>query len=295
MSDDMPSLFSNRKAPLLSHFKSIYACLGPGPRPAIDILETWLLAFMRWYGREMSDAAAQGVFPNHFFGPSVTVMGPASVQYAPAVSACFSRCRDVGLSPQVSINLQDAFAQPAAIRTLADAGLAQLDLHLTAPLSDPDARDAVDLVQPLLSAGVRLRLFGTSWDWLATGILDLEDVNARFISIYPMAERKTVMNSARACGPRFGIWIDPEGCIYPCAGLMGVAEFRLGDIRVDRSEDDAPPFDMSAVAALADLAEAGPDLPRNVSGEAASRGKRLGLPVICRQHRAALGLVTELV
>jgi len=284
MPDGAGVLLADRKAPLLSRFKAVYVCLGPGPRPALSALDRWLAFFMAWYRDRVGQATVAGVFPNHFFGPSVTFLGPAPVRCADDLAALFRACRRAGLAPHIGVDAIEAAGAAARIMRLAQAGLAQADLHLNRRPDKAEAGAARALMLDLQCASVKLRLFGDSVDWLSTGALDLEALNSDFISIYPLAERIVTPRSARPCAQRFGVWIDPDGDIYPCAGLMGVDAFRIG--RVADAEGGSAPLDLSRIDGIGQWAKCGPSLPEGEVHEAPPGETGRPLPLICRRHRA---------
>ncbi|MNW39463.1 hypothetical protein D3C74_165530 [compost metagenome] len=120
------------------------------------------------------------------------------------------------------------------------------------------------------------------------GFLSYESVNSMDITIYPIKSETSNFwntipeNPINQCANHLRLYIDGDGYIYPCYGLVGLREFSLGNIKdgFENSTFVTDNYDLD----LLELKRNGPKLH-----ESTNQLQRVStLPWICERHRMEL-------
>jgi hypothetical protein len=133
-----------------------------------------------------------------------------------------------------------------------------------------------------------LGLIGPVAYWRELGLLGGRSLNRANITVYPrspreLAEMPVPQTPVRPCFGRFRVYVDVDGAMYPCLGMLGVESASLGT--VFDAFDDTGLGGRAGGLDLSGLARRGPALA-DPGLDAASR--QSALPTICERHRMAL-------
>lgn len=246
--------------------------------PDMAALQRWMRAWDRWFRAE--SGIAQGDHLHMQYRRDAVIVTDLSADALLAMRPAGDTCRELGIGFSASVLLDDALARrDAVIDGLAGGWLHAATLVATGPVPGAAALEA--LIAPLIDMGVQIRLAGDPAAFLQSGILDAPLLNARNLTIEPRGPGAMPPPDRPApCLPLMRLYVDATGDIYPCLGLLGTAQGRLGHI------DDVArgaPFAPRSGLDLQTLALAGP-----AEEDCAAPARSFGLPERCARHRAGL-------
>lgn len=247
----------------------------------------WLRGYDAWY-REVS-GVSEGFRLEHLYHRSVEIIGTDLLLLGDKLAQIAATCRELGYGFAATFQVGECLIRQKALDRLIECGnLYQLGLHQ--PDLDSQAEDggAVrKMIEGVLERGVRLGLLGSIAYFSSIGLLNSSVMNRSDVTIYPLGIGTTgappaPKNPVRPCFARFRVYVDCEGMIYPCLGLMGIPSGRLGGIR--------EPWGNSVFAGrptalnLHELATKGPAI---VASRLEGNSVRV-FPSICEHHRSDL-------
>ncbi|WP_141211917.1 hypothetical protein [Pseudanabaena sp. SR411] len=136
-------------------------------------------------------------------------------------------------------------------------------------------------------SGKGVGIIGSCEEMRKIHLFQSQVVNSTDITIYPSKKEESFTNigvpsnAPQACANRFKLYIDYDGSIYPCFGLIGLHNQAIGSIREAFSNCAlaGQPYTFDLIS----LALKGPELQEE---NAATRFT--SLPWICERHRSEI-------
>lgn len=260
----------------------------PPPRweSAARWLDTWLAKFLE------SNGVFEGRNLSWLYDRSVSILGEGVWE----LGAPLTELARVAATHGATFACEFALAPVVAAPNRFDELLAN-DAIQTLVLN-PDGVDPADAavlarVEAASRAGKALVLLGAAKFWHDAGVLDSPIVNATNFRIVPGG----LVNNSRtaddpsielppvrtsACEPRFAVYVSPEGELYPCLGLIGIAGCRLGFI------DEPPETTLLTQTPWRERLERWAALGPGLAEVSPPRADWSPLPRICALHRASL-------
>lgn len=285
---DRPAFFVDFGAgvhPLVETCRTVLVILGRDDQSALSrqilaMLEAWVPRFDAWYRRVAGIDRASRL--HLLYRREVGIATPTTVGEWHLLRPIAEACRVSGIGFGLTVDLRDAIDNVDDLRAVvADQLLSGVALAFDAHA--PFVR-ASPVVRCLVDGGLRVNFVGPVEPLVASGLIGAAGLDARQFGIEPVTDQlpRGAMAAGDSCFRRFRLIVDEKGDLYPCIGLVGVADGRLGHIS-DAISDTA----LDGRAARLDfeaLARSGPALA-DESGISASE---TGLPVVCDRHRRAL-------
>ena len=278
----------------------LYDTLPDGTRPDATRLGTWLLEYDAAFKSALGVPDGQSL--HLLYGRTLNILGDSLLEHIPAVLTIANTARACGFAVGIQLKVHQVLGSAAQLELLLDdppMASVFLDFRDVPENGEMDV-PSLNLIEQLLAAGLSLTLLVKPEVLRRMGALESVLVNAANFQIIPPGDdsvapqtqqragrsRKIIPigsllehNSAPfdPCATRMQIFIGPDGFVFPCQGLAGLAEVALCHVRdpFDSScfSPGMGPLDLAALLAL------GPDIPATASDR--------GLPV-CERHRHQL-------
>lgn len=273
--------FAGGVHPLLTAYRTVIVVLeleAPGRvvGPDLHALAAWVPRFDGWF--RGAAGIDRGRRLQLLYRRELGVVTPITPEHWDMLRPVAAACRGTGMGFGLTLDVGRC-ADPASVRAMLAADIDGVAIAFDA--DTPPLADLRPVLDAVLDSGVRVSFSGPIGPLLASGLLREPAWSGRHVSIDPTPTRPVgeVARRAEPCLRRFRLCIDSDGTIYPCSGLVGCADARLGHIRepVERTVLGGRPTALDLEA----LARRGPVLP------AAPRPARstTGLPVVCEEHR----------
>lgn len=141
-------------------------------------------------------------------------------------------------------------------------------------------------LEAIVAHGLNVGVIGEIKNIRKIELFGNEKISSADMTWYPLVAEgiaRNPPNPIRACHSRLRIYIDSRGDIYPCLGMVGFEDGALGNIRdpiVSTGLCESPVLDLLDVWEVSG--------PRIVEKSEQSNDEDMGLPEICRRHRAHL-------
>jgi hypothetical protein len=254
--------------------------------PAAELC-AWLQGYDAWY-REIS-GICEGRGLEHLYHRTVEIIGADLLLLDDKLAQIATICRELGYGFAATFPITECLTRQNAFDRLISCGhLYQVGLHQAdVEMQSVDGSAVRKLVEGVLERGVKLGLLGSIAYFTSIGLLNSSVMNRSDVTMYPLGIRTigalpNPKNPVRPCFARFRVYVDCEGMVYPCLGLMGIQSCRLGAIR--------EPWENSVFAGrstslnLHELATKGPEITASRLGG----NSELVFPSICEHHRSFL-------
>jgi hypothetical protein len=244
--------------------------------PEVDVLARFLSHYGQWFHEYV--AATRQL--HLVYARSLTIATPGLLRAPGAIRALSAAARAIGLATELSIDAKEGLENARALEDLLETDLDALYLAIEPGLAQRHPEWLKALVSHALASRASLHLSASPAVLRALGTLGSREFSSRYVSVFaaPLHPGRPVQVSGLStmpCRDHLRLYIDADGDVYPCAGLIGVARARLGNVhRPDLAQWlDATPLDFPQ------LAQTGPAL-----GEAMN-----DVPFdLCERHRRQL-------
>lgn len=251
------------------------------------LLADWVIRFDHWYKRSAGVLAGERL--HLVYHREVAIVGELPLEQVSALVRIGEACRRVGVGYSLTFDLPQAVENPEKVLSLSESGVvSSAGIRHMGPQDGIDERRAKELIETLLDRGCQLGLIGPVSYWRRIGVLGGSALNKANITVYPRhaQDLDTIpfpQTPIQPCFGRFRIYVDTEGGMYPCLGLLGVDQGRLGtvfdDFEATQLGGGQPHLDLVDWARRGP-AELGPELRR--------ADRQSALPPICERHRNAM-------
>lgn len=276
-------------SPLLAgHFRSVIFLLdaaGDDFSVPTDRLIAWIDEMNQWYVDVTGISEGRNL---HFaYHRSIELIAPRLMDFADKIERIGLSCRQMGYGFAVTVSIDEALARRDELERLVESGaLHHLGISLFDGSPETDAA-ARELVETLTTTSLQLALLGSLAVQKRIGLLSSPRVNRADITLYPATVAPGSIDSGadirQPCANRFRLYVQADGRIFPCLGLVGRPQAVLGSV-----------YQPIAETALAGLPYALPIDRLAIEGPAAEDlgdpvADTAGLPVACARHRATIG------
>lgn len=248
-----------------------------------DDLCGWLDAFEEWYERVCADS--------HAFlrmGRGLCVSCTDVKECADAVGRLLSHASDVGYSTTLMICLEELCECFDMVEDFANKSVLN-GVSITI-LGDEDGMYA-DHVEHMMGRlnehGVQLTFSGPLDSMWALKLFSSDVLNGYGCTLSPYEPEACEIvpappNPVKPCAERMGLFIAPDGMIYPCKGLIGFEEYAIGSIEKGGPDVKKSPIDLVRIMVHGPDAEVAGDTDPEVSQ-----------PWMCRRHRVELSRLSD--
>lgn len=280
---------------MLSLFRSIVVVLDAGPSsdrcglPAAKLLQ-WLPRWDAWLKDQLE--INDGGNLHLLYGRALTILGLSVEKCQPELEELGQLGSELGLTVAVNLSVVEGLRGiEHVVATLQRARVSTVYLDAREAPENAD-RDAVQmLVRNLRESGASPLLLGPVSRWMSWGLLDADFINSGNFQMVP-AGRSFLLSLRRSgvdpfelrssfdpCKERFAVFVTSDGALYPCQGLLGIEQFRIGSL------DDNVPLRISGFHSdsIAKWASRGPGCVGRVEPDPESP-----LSPICELHRAMI-------
>lgn len=270
-----------------------------GALPDATRLASWLQEYDATFKTALGVPCGQSL--HLLYGRTLNILGPRLLDQTPAVFTIAATARACGFSVGVQLKVREVLESATQLDALLEArpmGSVFLDFRDLPESGELDS-SAVRLVEKLMSAGLSLTLLARPEVLRRIGALESEIVNASNFQIIPAEDDSTGAEAPRTgrarkiipigpgvderrppfdpCATRMQIFIGPDGYVFPCQGLAGLAEFALCNVEApfDKAcfSDEGSPLDLAGLLAF------GPRIPESFSDRSLT---------VCERHRKRL-------
>ncbi len=274
--------------PFLSRLGSIGAFLASEKedfRPGSQTLVDWIPRFDAWY--RDSTGISQGRNLHLLYGREcrLAVDSLAGLEKRLFAIACAARKR--GFITNLELDLWDLLEVGD---TLIDTFQAERGFSLTLDCRKPNRPTGTEsgllrTLEAAAEATSMLTLRGDPLWWLEKGVGRSQTLGGKVFRVVPDSGGSITGPSERhisACDRRLQMTIDENGEIFPCVGLIGFQQFRLGSIHEELPK--ASPDFQELLGEVEKLGIQGPAVPPDLTVVT----KEPGFPVVCCIHRNIL-------
>lgn len=251
------------------------------------VLADWVVRFDHWY--KQTAGIMEGERLHLVYHREVAIVGDLPLEQDDALVRIGEACRRVGLGYSLTFDLPQSLVSIEKVLRMVDSGvISSAGVRYMDPEDDIDDGTAREFIETLLTRGCQLGLIGPVSYWRKIGVLGGDVLNRSNITVYPrhLQAVETLpfpQTPVQPCFGRFRIYVDVDGGMYPCLGLLGLEQARLGTI-FDEFESTQLGSQSSQLN-LAAWARQGPEeLGPNLSRD----NRQSGLPPICERHRMTM-------
>jgi len=246
--------------------------------PDLDVLAAWIIAWEEWVRAEAGFHAGKRMHLQ--YKRDVSIVTDLTVPELLKLQHVGETCHALRLGLSAPLILDSALAE----QDLLAAHVSGHWINMVSLVIDdavPDAKATEALITMLSDRGIQVRLSGDTNLFLQSGLLGSDMMNQRNVTINGRASNLSEGAPARnGCLALMRVYVDSTGVLYPCFGLLGVPEGRIGHIE---TVADGVIFDPHTDIDIDALALRGPE-----PDDCADPTERFGLPMQCERHRAGL-------
>jgi len=270
---------------LLECFKSITFMLPDEDDRRIDLITVddianWIKFYNGWYitVTGMEDEK----HPYLAYGREIEITGSCAFLVNEQLEKIYRASYECGFLLRLNLALCDLTPENSAFLVLLakSSGIA-LNVHASINIVK---EESFALLETLASENILLSFVGSHSFWSELGVLSSQIINKRLYRIIPLnLHEKRSLDTFNPCANRFHIFVDEYGGIYPCRGLLGIAEFSIGTIYDDVSKirilDANYPLDLNS------LEMRGPELINTNCIKGKGLLSSQPMPLVCHMHR----------
>jgi len=287
MPSDMRRLdFGSGRYPLAYWLKSV-AVLAPGRGRDLTVplsrLGDWIVAYDGWYKTALG--VLQGRRLHCLYHREVAFVGNSLLPAASRLAKFGHVARGLGYGVSLSVGVSEAVESEEAFFSL--AALPAFN-HVGLIFGEDDCRpENLGLVERLLArTSVKVGIIGPLGGVERMGLLASLALNRADVTIHPTGnlpggQPPPPSAWVAPCSQSFRLYVDSEGLLFPCLGLLGLPGAALGSVYepLERTVFGGKPYNLD----LGRLALAGPALDPESPAE-----RELALPWTCERHRRAV-------
>ena len=278
----------DKKSQLLNHFLSLTFVLEPNSDSSdflvpYEKLLQWLERYDSWK-KKSADLDIEHR-PFLWYGQSLTIVGSGLFSCPETSQKLLARISELGYNITLHADFMEAYENFSMLEAFCESScvssLAIFACDLDPELS-PDKLEA--FWQKLRSLRRIINISGSVDELRAYGLFSSPALNSSDLSISTYNRNlqiKAPMGISKPCNNRMTLYIDADGSLYPCFGLLGLQEYALGSV-YDDDEDEVIHLDRYPLD-LQKLMCQGPDIPQQ--GDVSPHPN---LPWLCRRHRSEL-------
>lgn len=248
----------------------------------VNRLVKWLIKYDAFFKDVLKINSGENL--HTLYHRDVSIIGSGILHLWSLLGQIGYTARNIGFSYSLTIDSSKAIADRAYLDKFISLDVVNIiGLRADANFHSVPGRDFVDLVKTLIEKGMMVSLLGDVKAFQTTLILEQPFFNASDITIYPcnlmtVPESSTKKYHVSPCYRRFRLYVDIDGMIYPCLGLVGLVNCTIGTVFADNGEIDITQRISNMPLEL--LAMKGPQIQFNDK-----QTRQTGLPFVCEVHR----------
>ncbi|KYG04951.1 hypothetical protein BE21_43825 [Sorangium cellulosum] len=253
-----------------------------------DVIAGWVERYDAWYRRVTGIHEGRRLYLAYH--RELSIVGHVPIDHPALLARIGLACRRAGMSFSVTVDVMNALKHREAFEQLLDTGLlGSIGINFPDGSERPSDSAARAMIEGWLTRDVHIGLIGPVSYYRSLGLLASSALNAASITLHPRSCEATHAGlrperPIEACFGRLRLFIDTDGFIYPCVGLLGARAARLGSVHEDIEETVLG--GRPTVLDLTTLARVGPSGASGAALLGAGRSSRRAPP--CERHRAEM-------
>ncbi|MFD0958008.1 hypothetical protein [Paenibacillus chungangensis] len=277
---------------LYQHLKSVAIMLQPDEKgedflPGSQQLIDWLARYDNWF--KESVGINDGERPYTLYNREVSLFGVDLLSVPDKLKGLAAASIEKGYAISFTVDIVDLYRQFDVVQSLCGASLlSSLGIIIDNIDLLAEHTAVADFMEKIVHLRLPVGLIGPVSLLRKHHILSLDAMNATDITIYPSMSATSPETSSmpnhpvNKCANRIQLYIDNDGHMYPCLGMLGLKDYAMGHIDQEISETalSGGHYKLN----LPQLMNKGPDLTTATK----PRQRMTTLPWICEQHRAEL-------
>jgi radical SAM protein with 4Fe4S-binding SPASM domain len=201
-----------------------------------DNLVAWIEDFNEWTKERLG--INQGRSLSSLYNREISLMGQGLLTLPDRLKAVAVKAIKLGYAFSITVDILELYRNFEVIKQLADFSyLSSLGVMITSLEQVQRISTLESFVTEVINLKRPLGLIGTRAVMRESGLLDVEAMNGTDITFYSSADSKgdTALivppNPLLPCANRFRLYVDYDGYIYPCLGLLGLTGYALGNVQ----------------------------------------------------------------
>lgn len=277
---------------MYQHMKSVAIHLCPNDTGtdyqlgSIQLMK-WLGQYDHWF--KESVGIPEGKHAGTLYNRQISVYGGGILSLPNVLRELAKTVIHLGFAFSITVDIKELYHNFSFIRSLCDESLlSEIGIYS----DNISALEEQSLIEAFIDQIVALRrpigLIGSVELLRSYKILTMDSLNGSDITLYPLSyhdsivSKQTDVSPEKSCANHLQLYINSDGYLYPCLGLLGSADYSIGHIGDDISETA-----LSGNASMLDLFKLfkeGPGMNENTKPLKSSTS----LPLICERHRMEL-------
>lgn len=276
---------------MYQHLKSVAIMLQPDItgsdfRPRSKQLVNWLARYDDWF--KESVGINEGHRPYTLYNREVSLFGADLLAVPDKLQELAAACIGKGYAVSLTVDIFDLYRRFDVVQSLCKASvLSSLGIIIDSMDKLAEQISLADFMKDVIGLRMPIGLIGPVSLLRKHQVFSYDAVNATDMTIYPsiggnpLGSRPVPANPVKKCANRIQLYIDHDGYMYPCLGILGLMDYAMGHIDDEISETalSGRHYKLN----LPQLMARGPELP-----ETTMQQRMTDLPWICEQHRAEL-------
>jgi hypothetical protein len=220
----------------------------------MSIMLDWLSRYDTWWTK--ASGINKGKNLHLLYGRNVTCVGNRILRFGSDLLDIASLSSSKGYIFGLEVGLNESLEQKKGLDKLVKSGkVGMLSLDARTKAKRYRQAEYLTLIEMILMNGISLNLLGSPYFWNEVGILDSPVLNSSSFRIVPSTVKNKkyssditrnntskpkmtyngskFSNSFNPCSERFRIYVGPDGCLYPCKGLVGIDSCAMGTVYDD--------------------------------------------------------------
>ena len=196
----------------------------------------------------------------------------------------------IGCRLQVYLDLERCKRHLTEFKDICGSGVGAVHLALGKNGGGAETEEEVYIVETMIDSGIEIVFHGDVSAWAERKCLNLQLLNAANFHIRPGCTKSSVsaVDGFNPCLQRFQLFLDGEGMVYPCQGLIGLKDYSFGSIGHTIEETylgGGRDYPLNILL----LSKQGPEVRiADHAGELSRQMDFEKMPAICRLHRLEL-------
>lgn len=257
----------------------------PARRQLFKQASVWLGEYNLWFLEKVGVHKGHGL--HLLYDREISVSGENLFECSTELESLGLIARGHGYAFSITLNTDYLLDHLAQVRKLAEQhALSSVAVCLTESNSIPPA-EMLGAIESLVGTGLNVGVIGDVAQMRAWNLFQSNTLSAANMTWYPLRDLRPSggkLKPVEPCQSRLRLYINGDGQVFPCFGLMGLDEGLLGSIYEPFSS--LAIHESAVVSLLQNWETKGPGLESMTVP--AELHTLVGVPEICLAHRAAL-------
>ncbi len=274
------------------HMKSVAINLCPNETeddyiPGSGLLISWLEEYDRWFKSALD--IFQGEHAYALYNRQITLFGKNLLKVPDILSKLAPTVISMGFALSITVDIMELYEDYNIVKFLCDNYLlSSIGIYTDNAGKLSELTDMESFLMQITELKRPIGLIGSVKLLRRNGILGRYSLNSMDITLYPLPYEDSIQVDRvypyfeKSCANHLQLYINPDGNIYPCLGLLGLEDYSIANIK-----DGMAGFNLIGERAKTDLLKLylqGPDLEEEIGYHQSTTS----LPWICEQHRMEL-------